>query len=124
MNDLESRSVFLTEFARRLHLAGVNAARLEGAVRATASAIGVTCEIWYTPTGILLSLGDASNASLPQHTRVLRVEPANVDLSALASLDAIAERVIAGTLSAGAASKALRGLDRPATRRRRWLTIF
>jgi uncharacterized membrane protein YjjP (DUF1212 family) len=121
---IESRIVFLTEFARRLHLAGVNAARIEGAVRATASAIGITCEIWYTPTGILLSLGDAGDASVPQQTRVLRVEPANVDLSALASLDAIAERVIAGTLSAEAASKAFRALDRPPTMGYRLLTVF
>lgn len=123
MTALETRNAFLAEFARRLHMAGVNASRLEGAVRATAAAIGVSCEIWYTPTGILLSFGDAANPDLPQHTKVLRVVPASVDLSSLSSLDAIAERVIAGTLSPEAASKAFRALDRPPSRGRNWLTV-
>ena len=124
MTVLQPRFDFLAEFARRLHLAGVSASRIEGAVRATASAIGVSCEIWYTPTGILLSLGDASDPDVPQHTRVMRVEPANVDLSSLVSLDAIAERVINGTLSPDGATKAFRALDRPRTRRRDWTTIL
>jgi uncharacterized membrane protein YjjP (DUF1212 family) len=123
MTAFERHFEFLSEFARRLHLCGVSASRLEGAVRATAAAIGVSCEIWYTPTGILLSLGDARDASVPQHTRVMRVEPASVDLSSLASLDDIAERVIGGTLSAEEASAEFRELDRPRTAGRRILDV-
>ena len=36
---LEARVRFLTEYARRLHNAGVSSQRLEGAVRATARAL-------------------------------------------------------------------------------------
>ena len=63
------RAGFLTDFARRLHLAGVSAARLEGAVKSTAAAIGEECEIWSSPTGILLSAGkvDASRYALTAH---------------------------------------------------------
>src|SRR5690606_200906 len=83
------RAEFISDLARRLHTAGVSASRLEGAVRNTAHALDVTCEIWATPTGLLLSLGDGS-AEGAQVTRVLRLEPGNVDLSALVALNDIA----------------------------------
>lgn len=124
MTLLASRFAFLTEFARRLHLAGVSASRLEGAVRATAHAIGVSCEIWYTPTGILLSLGDLHDQGVPQHTIVLRVEPASVDLASLVSLDEIAERVIAGKVSPEGGVMEFRALDRPLTRGRQWMSVL
>lgn len=108
------RAEFISDLARRLHTAGVSASRLEGAVRNTAHALDVTCEIWATPTGLLLSLGDGS-AEGAQVTRVLRLEPGNVDLSALVALNDIADRVIGGTMDVREAVAALRGLDRPAT---------
>ena len=71
MTTLEERARFITDFARRLHLAGVSAARLEGAVKSTARSIGVDCEIWSSPTGILLSLGDpADDGHGPADARV------------------------------------------------------
>jgi uncharacterized membrane protein YjjP (DUF1212 family) len=109
---------FLTELGRRLHMAGVSASRLEGAVRSVALSIGVNCEIWSTPTGLLLSLSDASVNEGPQQTRVLRLEPGGNDLRALAELDAIAERVIAGTDTIDAARDQMRALDRPNNLRR------
>jgi uncharacterized membrane protein YjjP (DUF1212 family) len=110
---LDERARFITDFARRLHLAGVSAARLEGAVKSTAMSIGVECEIWSSPTGILLSLGDSADASSTQHTRVLRLDPAEPNLSDLVALDDIAEQVIAGRLGVVDASARLRALDRP-----------
>ena len=112
MTALEERARFITDFARRLHLAGVSAARLEGAVKSTATAIGVDCEIWSSPTGILLSLGDPTDPSATQQTRVLRLDPAEPNLSDLSALDAIAEQVIAGKLDVVEASQRLRALDR------------
>lgn len=104
------------DLARRLHLAGVTAARLEGAVRSTAAALGVTCEIWATPTGLLLSLGDATSLTTTQQTRVLRLEPGNVDLAALVTLDRIADCVIAGETSVADGFAQFRELDRPPPR--------
>lgn len=116
--DLDARVRFLTELGRRLHVAGVSASRLEGAVHATARALRVTAEIWSTPTGLLLSLGDADALTGSQQTRVLRLEPGQVDLSALAILEGIVEDVIAGRLDVEQGWTALRALDRPFGRRR------
>jgi hypothetical protein len=57
---LGERAQFITEFARRLHLAGVSAARLEGAVKSTAESIGVACEILRTTAR--LGTRDSSDA--------------------------------------------------------------
>ena len=114
--DLDARVRFLTELARRLHLAGVSSQRLEGAVRATAKALHVNAEVWSTPTGLLLSLSDADVLHGTQQTRVLRLEPGSIDLRALVKLDRIADDVIAGTLSVDEAWETMRALDRAAPR--------
>ncbi len=113
MTTLDERAQFITDFARRLHLAGVSAARLEGAVRMTAHAIGVECEIWSSPTGILLSMAEAGDPRSIQHTRVLRLDPAEPNLSDLVTLDAVAEDVIAQRVGIGEASRRLTQLDQP-----------
>ncbi|MCE9601787.1 MAG: threonine/serine exporter family protein [Gemmatimonadetes bacterium] len=113
--DIDARVRFLTELARRLHLAGVSSQRLEGAVRATARALHVNAEVWSTPTGLLLSLSDSDVLHGTQQTRVLRLEPGTVDLSALVQLDRIAEDVLSGRLSVQAAWDTMRALDRPVT---------
>lgn len=124
MTTLEERARFITDFARRLHLAGVSAARLEGAVRATATAIGVDCEIWSSPTGILLSIGEPGDAASGHETRVLRLEPAEPNLSDLVTLDEIADEVIAGRVGVVEASTRLRALDRaPDPRQRVWTVV-
>jgi uncharacterized membrane protein YjjP (DUF1212 family) len=110
--DLDARVRFLTELARRLHIAGVSSQRLEGAVRATAKALHVNAEVWSTPTGLLLSLSDADVLHGTQQTRVLRLEPGSIDLRALVQLDRIADDVIAGTLSVEKAWETMRALDR------------
>ncbi|HSA55397.1 MAG TPA: threonine/serine exporter family protein [Gemmatimonadaceae bacterium] len=120
----DQRVHFITDFARRLHLAGVSAARLEGAVKSTAQAIGVACEIWSSPTGLLLSLADAADPNANQQTRVLRLEPADPDLSDLVALDAIAEDVVAGRLSVVEASARFRELDRKPSRAEQGRTVL
>ena len=110
MTALDERARFITDFARRLHLAGVSAARLEGAVQSTAKSIGVDCEIWSSPTGILLSIGEPGDPST-QQTRVLRLDPAEPNLSDLVKLDEIAELVIAGKMDVVEASRRLQALD-------------
>jgi uncharacterized membrane protein YjjP (DUF1212 family) len=112
----DNTAAFLIELARRLHMAGITASRLEGAIRSTARALGVNCEIWSAPTGLLLSLTDScEQRSLPL-TRVLRLEPGDVDLAALVTLDNIAERVVAGELSIADARQRMSLLDRAPTR--------
>lgn len=111
VGDLDARVRFLTELARRLHIAGVSSQRLEGAVRATSRALHVNAEIWSTPTGLLLSLSDADVLHGTQQTRVLRLEPGNIDLYALVQLDRIAEDVISGKRTIADAWETMHRLD-------------
>ncbi|MBA3854111.1 MAG: hypothetical protein C0503_06835 [Gemmatimonas sp.] len=119
----DDRVRFLTELARRLHLVGVSASRLEGAVRSVATSIGVRAEIWSTPTGLLLSLSDSDKPHSTQETRVLRLELGDIQLGALAKLDAIAEQVVAGTMSLDDAWTAMHALDRPFDTKQQLLTV-
>jgi uncharacterized membrane protein YjjP (DUF1212 family) len=122
-DDFHGRVRFLTELARRLHVVGVSASRLEGAVHSVALSIGVRAEIWSTPTGLLLSLSDAALPHATQETRVLRLEPGDIQLGALAKLDAIAEDVVHGRMSIDDAWAAMHALDRPVTNRQRLATV-
>lgn len=119
----DDRVRFLVELARRLHLVGVSASRLEGAVRSVAASIGVRVEIWSTPTGLLLSLSDAAQPHATQETRVLRLELGDIQLGALAKLDAIAEQVVAGRMSLDDAWTAMHALDQPFDARQQLLTV-
>ena len=118
LGSLDARIRFLADLGRRLHVAGVSASRLEGAVASVSRAIGVSCEILSTPTSLLLSLGDATAPNVAPQTRVLRLEPGNTDLKALVILDKIAEQVIDGEVDIEAAALAMATLDRPRTTRR------
>jgi uncharacterized membrane protein YjjP (DUF1212 family) len=120
----DERTRFLIELARRLHMAGVSASRLEGAVISTASAIHLSCQIWSAPTGLLLSLGDADAMSATQQTRVLRLEPGSVNLDALQALDRIAEDVVHGRVGITEASEQMAALDKPSTALGRALTVL
>lgn len=123
MSSFEPRASFITDFARRLHIAGVSGARLEGAVKSTADSIGVACEIWYSPTGILLSIGEPGSDA-GQQTRVMRLEPAEPNLSDLVSLDEVADEVIAGRIDVAEASRRLQKLDRPPDQQQRTWTVI
>lgn len=124
MTGLDERAHFITDFARRLHLAGVSAARLEGAVKTTATKLGVDCAIWSSPTGILLSLGDLNDPTAGQQTRVLRLDPAEPNLADLSMLDYVAEEVIEGRLGVKEATNRFRELDREsATRDTAWIVF-
>lgn len=119
----DDRVRFLVELARRLHVVGVSASRLEGAVRSVALSIGVRAEIWSTPTGLLLSLSDSETPHATQETRVLRLEPGDIQLGALAKLDAIAESVVAGGMNLTEAWDAMHALDRPITTKQQLATV-
>lgn len=118
------RADFIVELARRLHAYGTTSQRLEGAIAGAARRIGLPCEIWSNPTGIILSFGTSNEAGPIDSTRVLRLEPGDIDLNKLSAADAIAERVIAGEIDVRAGKQALRELDRPISRRMHAMTVF
>jgi uncharacterized membrane protein YjjP (DUF1212 family) len=120
-----ARSEFVIELTRRLHAYGTTAPRLEGAIVKVARTLGLRCEVWSNPTGIIISFGGGLGPEGgPENTRVLRLEPGDVDLRKLCRTDAIAEEVLAGTLDLSAGMAALRALDRPPSRKAIALTVF
>lgn len=128
MTDAESsfvaRTEFIIELARRLHAYGTTAQRLEGGIAAVAKRLGVGCEIWSNPTGIILSFSDPSRGPLTDTTRVIRLEPGDVDLHKLCKADEIADRVMTGEMNLAEGKAALRALDVAPGRRAVALTVF
>lgn len=112
--DYATRIAFVAELAAHLHGYGTTAQRLEGAIDAVAQKLGLECEPWSNPTGIILSFSDpARPAGESDTTRVIRLEPGENDLSKLCKADAIAEDVMAGRMDVASGHAALRQLEYP-----------
>lgn len=115
----EERIDFVVELAKRLHLYGTTAQRLEGAVSGVAQRLKLDCEPWSSPTALILTFSDplrppgASDA-----TRVIRVSPGENDLQRLSETDRIAEDVLASRIGLAAGRAAMAALDKP--RGRAW----
>ncbi|WP_454832120.1 threonine/serine ThrE exporter family protein [Pseudoxanthomonas wuyuanensis] len=112
------RIAFVCEMASRLHTYGTTAQRLEGALVALAQQLGLDCEPWSNPTGVILSFSDpARPLGASDTTRVIRLAPGENDLHKLSEADRIAEAVAAGRMSIAQGHTALRRLDRAPSRR-------
>jgi uncharacterized membrane protein YjjP (DUF1212 family) len=120
----EAQASFVAELATRLHAYGTTSQRLEGAVMGVAQRLGLECEVWSNPTGIILSFADPVRGQQNGITRVLRLAPGDQNLGRLAATDAIAEDVLAGRMDPGAGLVALKALDRPASRTAQALNAF
>lgn len=106
------RIAFILELARGLHLYGTTAQRLEAVIVLVAQRLGLECEPWVSPTGLVLNFSDPSQP--PGHsevTRVIRVPPGDVDLRRLVEADRIAEDVTSGRIGLSEGHAALRQLD-------------
>jgi uncharacterized membrane protein YjjP (DUF1212 family) len=113
---------FVVELASRLHTYGTTAQRLESAIVAVARRLGLRCNPWSNPTGMILSFADAhADSRLADTTQVIRLDPGETDLRKLCAADAIAEDVLAGRTDLVAGSAALAALDRKPGRRARVL---
>lgn len=104
---------FLIELARRLHMYGTSAQRLEGAVSQVARRLRIEADVWSNPTGMILSFPDPERGPAYSMTRVIRLEPGEENLGRLAAADGIAEDVLAGRLDIADGLEAMRALDRP-----------
>lgn len=113
----EARAGFVAELATRLHAYGTTAQRLEAAIEAVAQRMGLECEIWSNPTGLILSFADPSRGAHNGIMRVIRLDPGEQNLARLAATDAIAEDVLAGRMAPVDGLAALKALDRPPRRR-------
>jgi uncharacterized membrane protein YjjP (DUF1212 family) len=114
------RIAFVCEIATRLHSYGTTAQRLEGAVETLAEHLGLKCDPWSNPTGIILSFSDPTKPlGVSDTTRVIRLAPGENDLHKLSEADRIANAVANGSMSIAQGHAALREFDRPVTRRSR-----
>lgn len=117
-HDYAARLAFVVELAEHLHAYGTTAQRLEGALNAVASTLGLDCEPWSNPTGLILSFSDPSRPpGEGDTTRVIRLPPGDTNLARLCAADRIAEDVMAGRMDLAEGHAALRALDRPASAR-------
>ena len=122
-HDHATRVDFVVELAGRLHAYGTTAHRLEGAVTAVATKLGLECGAWSNPTGMILSFGEVGQSRLDT-VRVVRLSPGETDLYKLCEVDRVAEAVTSGGLDLEAGHAALRALDRPGSWRGRAIAIF
>ncbi|KGQ20824.1 Integral membrane protein [Lysobacter dokdonensis DS-58] len=116
---------FVLEVAEHLHAYGTTAQRLEGAVTAVAQRLGLDCEPWSNPTGMILSFSDPRRpAGVSDTTRVIRLAPGDTDLYKLCEADRIAEDVMAGRVGIAQGHAQLRALSKPPTNRQRAVQVF
>jgi uncharacterized membrane protein YjjP (DUF1212 family) len=116
---LNTRLAFLLELARRLHQYGAAAPRLEMAVAGAAQRIGLSADVWSSPTAVIISFTDQAQGEdgIAQVTQVMRLPPGEINLARLCEADTIADRVIDGQLDLREGSRLLRTLGLPDTRR-------
>ncbi|HMB56738.1 MAG TPA: threonine/serine exporter family protein [Arenimonas sp.] len=119
-----TRIDFLIELARRLHIYGTSAQRIEGAMAQVARRLEVEAEIWSNPTGMLMSFADIERGAPHKITQIIRLEPGDTNLGRLAAADAIAEDVVSGRLHIREGLQAMRALDRPARAYAKPLAVF
>lgn len=111
------RIAFVCEIAARLHRYGTTAQRLEGSILALSAQLGLDCEPWSNPTGMILSFSDPKRAlGASDTTRVIRLAPGENDLYKLSEADRIADAVAGGAMSLSEGHAALRALDQLPTR--------
>ncbi|NID15524.1 threonine/serine ThrE exporter family protein [Luteibacter yeojuensis] len=114
---INTRIAFLTELARRLHQYGTTAPRLEVAIGRSAQRLGLSAEVWSSPTAIIVSFADLGQGeeSVAQVTQVMRLPPGDVNLARLCEADRIADAVIDGQMELREGFYLLRKLGAPDT---------
>jgi len=120
-----AKIAFVVELAEHLHTYGTTAPRLEGAIISVAERLGVECEPWCNPTGMILTFSDPERPPGESDiSRVIRVPPGEVHLGKLCEVDQIAEDVVAGHLGLAEGYAALRALERKPDRRSQCLHML
>src|ERR1700754_1829842 len=114
---INPRIAFLTELARRLHQYGTTAPRLETAIARSAQRLGLSAEVWSSPTAIIVSFADLGQGDdgVAQVTQVMRLPPGDVNLARLCEADRIADSVIDGQMELREGFHLLRKLGAPET---------
>ena len=85
---------FVLRLAHALHSAGYSAPALEGALIKVSARLGLVGQFFSTPTSLFAAFGPQER----QHTYLIRVEPAEVNLGKLTALDQTARGVLNGSI--------------------------
>lgn len=119
------RVAFVVDLATHLHAYGTTAQRLEGAIVAVARRLGLECQPWVNPTGMILAFSDPRRPpGETDTTRVIRLVGGDTNLYKLCEADRIAEDVLAGRMQISEGRQALRALQRVAGRRGRTMQVI
>ncbi|HMG53638.1 MAG TPA: threonine/serine exporter family protein [Kofleriaceae bacterium] len=86
---------FVLGLGRALHRYGTPAHRLEEALLDCCGRLGLSAEVFTTPTTILMSFGDQVDLK----TRMMRVDEGELDMNKLARVDALADAVASQRLA-------------------------
>lgn len=109
---LHARIAFVVETARRLHQYGTAAPRLEGAVDKLAARLGLSTQVWSSPTAIIISFAESGDRDhIAANTQVIRLSPGDIDLRHLVEVNEIVDKVIAGELDIDRGSHLLHTLS-------------
>lgn len=120
-----ARIAFVVDLAEHLHAYGTTTQRLEVAIVAVSQRLGLDCEPWTNPTGMILSFSDPGlPPGASDTTRVLRLAPGETDLGRLVEADRIAESVLSGEIGLAEGNAALDQLGRPPGPRMRALAVL
>lgn len=116
---ISTRIAFLLELTRRLHQYGTASPRLEMAISSSAQRLGLSADVWSSPTAVIISFTDLGQGEegVAQTTQVMRLAPGDVNLARLCEADDIADQVIAGEIGLREGFQRLRALGRPDSRR-------
>lgn len=122
--ELGARMRFMKDLARHLHEAGTTAPRLERALTSVGRRLHLSCDVWSSPTAIILSLREAGDPEGEERTTVLRLAPGDIDLERLCRVDFIAEQVLQGRMNITEGRAELFALSQPRPRWRGWLEAW
>ncbi len=94
---------FVVTLGRMLHLYGVPSHRLEAALANVSRQLELDGQFFSTPTSVFATFGETG----VQHSTLIRLDPGDQDLEKLVRVDEVADRVVAGELSARRAMRQL-----------------
>ena len=89
---INTRIVFLVELAKHLHKYGASSPRLEMAIFGSAQRIGLSADVWSSPTAIIISFADLAQGDEGRTaitTQVIRLTPGDVNLDKMCRADEI-----------------------------------
>jgi uncharacterized membrane protein YjjP (DUF1212 family) len=113
-------TLFILRLGHALHASGFDAQSLEDVLRHVSERLGVIAQFFTTPTVLFAAFGALER----QHTHLIRIRPAELNLGNLARLDAVAHQVVAGTLSPDEGSAEIDTILRARETWRWWIRVL